>query len=663
MTKNNKKSLTTEQKAVVTFNGRHSIVQAVAGSGKTTTLIKRVEFLIKNKNISPSDILILMYNKDAQVSFDNKLSKIKGLAIKPKVRTFHSFAKSIVDGNDSNYDRGQHDLLEPLTAKLFLKQSLMVNTPKNKAPSVAAIEELELFITYCKANNISPDSCETSEEIAGIDGNTELNRLAFGSFNQLCKDKKKRTFDDLLLGAMFDLIEFPQCVNNIKYIIVDEYQDVNLVQHSIIRLLTQQNTNVMVVGDSNQCIYGFRGSDVQFIDHVFARDFKEVSNLPLSKSFRFGHAVSMIANRVMLKNTIRSNMLCVSSADNCKTDVKLATYENLINEIILFTQKTGTKAILARNRSDLTESLIYLKLMAAPCQVGKKISFSKQAEMAFIAMITTLSINASDASTISSEALQSCLQGFLDCVSLKITNSEAYKLRGLLKKSVPEFQSKLIQLLQKNDNDLNDETIKFISPQPISLSDTFLPILAKMRQLNIINIAIDSSGNRRQSNNISRIFNNLEDITESKHLTCQDFLKIFDHENTADGIILSTIHGTKGLEWDHVILLGLTDESFPHSKDDADIQEERRLYYVGITRCIKSLTLLPPHDNVLDKWITNKLYTTPAHNNPVATRFLYESDLVRAVEFSHVCTNSEMPQEFYSNPQYREYHQQLMTIK
>ena len=115
------KRLTLEQKAVVTFTGGHSIVTAVAGSGKTTTLIKRIEFLIKNVHVNPKDILILMYNKEAQVSFDNKLSKIYGLSVnRPEVRTFHSYARKLLVCNDQNFGRGQHHLLAPKETKTLL---------------------------------------------------------------------------------------------------------------------------------------------------------------------------------------------------------------------------------------------------------------------------------------------------------------------------------------------------------------------------------------------------------------------------------------------------------------------------------------------------------------------------------------------------------------
>lgn len=653
------KSLTCEQKAVVTFNKWHSIVEAVAGSGKTTTLIKRVEYLIKNQNINPDDILILMYNKDAQVTFENKLAKIKGLGNKPQVKTFHSFAKAVLDKNDIQYCRGRHELLDMLSTKKLLKQAYIENSP-HKAPDVNDIEELELFISICKANNIAPESCEHSELLECMDRNSEINRLAFASFNQLCTDLKKRTFDDLLLDAMRDLIELPSGIKKLQHIIVDEYQDVNYVQHTMIRLLTTENTKVMIVGDQAQCIYAFRGSNVNFIDHIFARDFKHVSKFRLSKSFRFGHAVSMLANRVMLRNPMSSDALCISDFDNFKTEVRLSNYEKLLPELMSCVKQVGTKAILARNRSDLTESLIYLKLLSEPYNVGKSSSFIRQDELTFIAMVMFLSLNETDILAIPSKFAQDSLQGFINCASLKVTTSEIYRLRSLLKKSTASFKSSLIQLLNTHKHALEPPIVTFIDQQPISLSQSLAGLFSKMLQLNIIDLAINSSGNRRQANNITRIMDNLINVTNSDNLTCQDFFKIFEHHNTADGVLLSTIHGTKGLEWDHVMLVGLNDDTFPHSKDSDEVQEERRLYYVGITRCIKSLTLLAPIDNVLNKWIENGWYTSPKHKKPIATRFLYESDINNAIAFSKVCVKGAfIPKEYYSNKQYREYHQQL----
>lgn len=661
MTQKKGKSLTSEQKAVVTFNQGHSIVEAVAGSGKTTTLIKRVEYLIKNKNVNPDDILILMYNKDAQVTFDKKLSKIKGLTNKPQVKTFHSFAKAILDKNDSLYGRGRHELLDMLSTKKLLKQAYIENSPSN-APDINDIEELELFIGICKANNIAPESCEHSDLLCGMERNSEINRLAFASFNQLCIDFRKRTFDDLLLDVMRDLIERPNCIKKYQHIIVDEYQDVNYVQHTMIRLLTTENTKVMIVGDQAQCIYAFRGSNVNFIDNIFVRDFESVSKLRLSKSFRFGHAVSMLANRVMIRNSMSSDALCVSDIDNFQTEVNLSNYEQLLPELSSCIKKDGTKAILARNRSDLTESLIYLKLLDVPYEASKSISFIKQNELTFIAMVAFLLLNDKDIFTIPSKLAQDSLEGFIRCTSLKVTATETYKLRALLKKSPLSFKSAVIQLLNTHKHDLEKPMVTFMTQHTVSLSDPLAGLFEKLQQLNIIDLAINFSGNRRQANNITRVIDNLIDVARSNHLVYQDFFKIFEHHNTAGGVLLSTIHGTKGLEWDHVVLVGLNDETFPHSKDDDDVQEERRLYYVGITRCIKSLTMLPPIDDVLNKWLVNGWYTSPKHKKPLATRFLYESDINNAIAFSKVCEKGVLiPQEYYSNKQYREYHQLIRS--
>ncbi|WP_318437865.1 ATP-dependent helicase [Photobacterium leiognathi] len=658
---NKSKSITSEQKKVVTFNGQHSIVTAVAGSGKTTTLIKRIEYLIKKLHISPQDILILMYNKDAQVSFEDKLLKINGLPSIPQVRTFHSYAKQIVTKNDKILNRGKHSLLDELSTKELLIQAYKESTGESYYKP-EDLEELELFINVCKANNISPESSE-SDEYTDINGNTAVNRSAFKAFNRLLKENNARTFDDLLLDAMNDLLQYPNCVNKPIHIIVDEYQDVNFIQHTLVRLLTDcSRTKVMIVGDSNQTIYKFRGSDVRFIENIFERDFPNVSHLHLSKSFRFGHAISMIANRVMLKNqSAKAEQLCISASENYATTVKLSNIAAMY-ELKSFTLCAGTKAILARNRSDLAESLVYLKLNNIPYNTNKSLSSAKQDELAFLSVIAYLALNYESKAFLDPSIIKIAMRGFLNCAELKITRSQYSKLMKTLSSDHSAFHTYILELLATLQHKLNDDIIKFISTQKLPRDKDLYELMTTFEALGVIDIAVDSSCNRRQANHVARLLENLKNLAASSPLQTHNLFNIFSHNNSKDGVVLSTIHGTKGLEWDHVMLTGLNDDSFPSSKDPDEIQEERRLFYVGVTRCIKSLTLHIPEDEMLSHWLEKGWYSTPKRT-PIATRFIYESDIQNAIIFSSVCGESKyIPKEFYRDQQYREYHQKSLKI-
>ena len=238
------KRLTWEQKNIVSHDTGHALVKAVPGSGKTTTLVKRVERLVK-KGTDPRSILILMYNKSAQVSFTEKLKAALHSNVIPEIRTFHSLALKIVGYAERNQIITKKELLTPEDSRYarLVKQAYRYGFDHEVGyiePS--EIENLELFIARCRAAAISPIDATTDPEFSSI--KREFIR-AYGRYCELLEESDLRTFDDCLIEAVSLLRNDNSLGSYFKHIIVDEYQDVNLIQHEMTRLLAKSDTSVM----------------------------------------------------------------------------------------------------------------------------------------------------------------------------------------------------------------------------------------------------------------------------------------------------------------------------------------------------------------------------------------------------------------------------------
>ncbi|MBS9764822.1 UvrD-helicase domain-containing protein, partial [Pseudomonas mosselii] len=142
---------------------------------------------------------------------------------------------------------------------------------------------------------------------------------AYGRYCELLEENSLRTFDDCLIEAVALLRNDSSLGAHFKHIIVDEYQDVNLIQHDMTRLLSKSDTSVMAVGDVNQCIYEWRGARPDFIGGLFERHYPNTKVFQLSCTFRFGHELSLMANSVIRRNSTKLTKLCVSHPSTPKT--------------------------------------------------------------------------------------------------------------------------------------------------------------------------------------------------------------------------------------------------------------------------------------------------------------------------------------------------------
>ncbi|WP_345840840.1 ATP-dependent helicase [Shewanella algae] len=638
------KRLTWEQTSVVRHDAGHALVKAVPGSGKTTTLVKRVERLVKT-GVEPGSILILMYNKSATVSFSEKLKlALKSDAI-PEVRTFHSLALKIVTLAERKQLINQKTLLTPDNYRYdgMVREAFRLGCSYEAGYiEQSDISDFETFVSRCRASAVTPADAAADPTFSKI--KPEFIR-AYGCYCELLEANGLRTFEDSMIEAVSLLRTYPGLAARFKHIIVDEYQDVNLVQHEMIRLLTKPDTSVMVVGDLNQCIYEWRGAQPDFMGGLFEQQFPNTTVFQLSCTFRFGHELSLIANSVIRRNSSKLTKLCVSHPSTPKTEVRLHLDNCLSTVLAALAKRRGTHAILSRTNANLAEAELALRLCGYSYRyLNGSSSLYARPEIGLIVVGMQLSVYGDLRLIDNHPYKRDILYGFLreagirwqqgqfkDALDALMTEIDVFSVLRRLFDNTPYQRGRLERLASVRNKD--DE------------SALASKVLQHLRVAGFIEGVGSDSVRSTASNDRQRGVARIEELLISNPIDVRTFLNLILHpkniSSDSEPITLTTIHGSKGLEWDNVILIGLNDCEFPGGKpgsgsqlpalttesiSNEELEVERRLFYVGITRAKLQLHLVAPLDESLSWWLKNSWDSTPK-KAAVATRFIYEAGL------------------------------------
>jgi DNA helicase-2/ATP-dependent DNA helicase PcrA len=637
------KRLTWEQKSIVSHNNGHALVKAVPGSGKTTTLVKRVERLVKT-GIDPRSILILMYNKSAQLSFTDKLNVTLKSGVIPEVRTFHSLAFKIIRYGEHQQLIKKKTLLKPSDYRYeqLVKEAYRYGFNHEANYIVPKeIEDFELFIAQCRASGVTAVDADTDPTFRDIKPEFIS---AYSHYCVLLETNRLRTFDDSLIEAVSVLRNDSSFANELKHIIVDEYQDVNFIQHEMIRLLSKSGSSVMAVGDINQCIYEWRGARPDFIAGLFEKHYLNSKVFQLSCTFRFGHELSLMANSIIRRNSAKLTRLCVSHPSTPKTEV-IMHFDNCLSKVLLnLSIDNGTQAILSRTKANLAEAEIALRLCGLPyTYLDGKTSLHTRTEIGMLVVGVMLCVYGDLQKLENHPDKKTLVYGFLKESGFRWKQGQLKEaLNALMVPNVDLFfvLGELFEGSQSQRDRL--ERLSIIRRKDGEETST-IDIFKRLRTEGFIDSLGSEGVTRISSNDQQRGIVRIEELLESNRINSYTFLNLILYPRgvsvDCQPFILSTLHGSKGLEWDNVVLIGLKDEEFPAGKPDNvnsiltsvnnpsindDIEEERRLFYVGITRTKQRLNLVIPFDEELTRWLKNG-WDSPPKKPPVATRFVYEA--------------------------------------
>lgn len=611
--------LTDEQKAIITAGYEHSVITAVAGSGKTSTLAWRIRYLLQQGH-DPDRMLVLMFNRSARVDFERKLREVTrrlGLAT-PEIRTYHAmglrlYKRFVREGylpgfSDNILTEQEISYQAWLLTRRLAPEDLADEIRRNKKDFV---ETATGFIDRVKTT-LSPAEI-VFEELGYADRHRYLIDL-FHSFEQWRKGQGRISYADMLYEPVMAIHQHQPLQrlvgNKMDLILVDEYQDTNEIQHLLLRYVAGDRARVTVVGDPDQTIYEFRGARPEFILKRFSDEFESPLEQTLSYSFRYGHRVALLANHLITHNTGRKDVLCHAHPTTPDTGITLHECENDGDTVVeLLRQHTPERlaetAILFRVWSQSVP--IELKLLAQqiPYRIdaGKGALFSREIQ-AVSALLTVMS---GKLANLPPEDRLGIARQLLRFPHVGLKEPELEQLAGFLAGFDHDWHQRLLAMdfdalapmaarkLRKLGEVLS-RLEGFTGPvhNAIAVYAEHTDLYEGIRSLALTHEAADE---RIDTVNGFRAYLGSLNVNVAGALEHLKTLKQQAGERASHGVLLSTIHRTKGLEWPVVILPGLQEKYLPYSPRPQDnprafLESERRLLYVAMTRTRQHLHLI-----------------------------------------------------------------------
>ncbi len=578
--------LNPEQQAAVKATDGPILILAGAGSGKTRALTYRVAYLIAEKKIAPENILVLTFTNKAAGEMMNRIRALlenepNAKGHQPVMGTFHSFCARILrrDGGTLGLPPGFaiYDEGDALDAIKEAMSNLDIPIQKTSPHAVRS--------TISGAKNELISSLEYPQYARGYFQETVAK--IYLEYQRILERNKALDFDDLLLSTIKLFQTDPAILTRyqiqFQYILIDEYQDTNPAQYLISKYLSNRHKNICVVGDASQSIYKFRGADFRNIVN-FQKDYPSAKVFNLEQNYRSTQTILDAAHSVISKN--RSHPILKLWTENSTGD-KLEIYEarNEVEEALFIISKLkpplSDYAVLYRtNAQSRTLEEQFLK-SGVPYKLVGGVSFYQRKEIKDVLSYLRL------------------LQNPVDSVSLK----RAEKIgKGRLTKVLylySEVQANISDYLTLDLLDLVLSKTGYLS----YIDDN--TEVGKMRVENV-----------KELRSVAEEFPSLTEFLENVALMeASDTPKHRSTDPLKEAVTLMTLHSAKGLEFPVVFIVGMEEGLFPHSRallDPQELEEERRLAYVGITRAKSKLFL---------SYARQRLYFGQRTNNLVS-RFL-----------------------------------------
>ena len=604
--------LNNEQLMAVSAPDGPSLVIAAAGTGKTRTLIYRLAWLVSKKNVDPSEVLLLTFTNKAA---DEMLSRAEELVNKQFNKgfsgTFHSFANRILRQHAEHVGFGRDfSILDTDDAKKLMRSCIdELGIDKKSFPKPEVLLSLFGVVSGQQGDLIS--AIEKRFEYADVTPDDILKIHALYGKKKLAANAMD--FDDLLIFAhkIFSenqkICEFYQ--QSFKYVLVDEYQDTNLLQAAIVNLLVEEHKNLMVVGDDFQSIYSWRGADFRnFLE--FEKIYPEANTYKLQINYRSSPEILNVANSVIAGNPeqFQKELSAVRDTGIKPKLVEIrdgSTQARFIIEAINDLRREGIKpsdcCILYRSHFHAMELQMELAREQVPYIVTSGVRFFEQAHIKDVCCLLRLLHNPSDwlafqrlmelFPKIGTKTAQKLFKFFDGRVNL-LHEDTSQQLNDMLPSAAAEIWEKMVPIFHayRSENLVTD---------PGEVIYRFNKIFYK----NYMEETFDNHKFRGEDIDglidFTTKFDSVESfLAEVALLTNLDTDAAAQAEQTEDERILrlSTVHQAKGLEWKVIFILFVNEDMFPSKKtvEDQGDAEERRLFYVAITRAEDLLFLMTP---------------------------------------------------------------------
>ncbi|MDD2258419.1 MAG: UvrD-helicase domain-containing protein [Bacilli bacterium] len=591
--------LNDKQKEAVLRTEGPVIIYAGAGSGKTRTLTYRIAYMIEYMNIPPFNILAITFTNKATNEMKFRLSEMLGNKLKElTISTFHSFCVRILRKEIKKL--GYENNFFILDDEDQLKIINEIYKEENYNKSFISPKQMQNKLNYYKCHDIKAD--------------TEMEISILRSYERKTKEYNSLDFQDLLIKTRELFAHFPRVLEKYqekyKYILIDEFQDTDNIQYDIIKMLANKYKNIFVVGDDDQSIYSFRGTNFKNM-HFFKKDFEGCFTVYLTQNYRSTQTILDGANKLISHNENREAKELFSNIEGSKYDVTIFQAYNekeevdyVLDEISTLKNK-GYKhkniAILYRNSSILRNyelGMIHRKL---PYKIYGGISYLRRMEIKDAIAYLKLLVDDNDFFS---------LKRIINVPVRNIGLTSVYKLE-LIKR---EKGYNIFNLIENSLEVLTEAKYKSL----LELKKIIVKYKSKLEQDSLVNIFsnyLTEIGYYDFLKGIDDNIDRVDNLNEFKSILYtmdeedldlnnkEKLLRFFDEATLSDnitrktnnnGILLSTIHSVKGLEFDVVFLVAMEEGIFPNPYrfvTEEEIEEERRVAYVAVTRAKQKLFL------------------------------------------------------------------------
>lgn len=604
-------ALSDEQKAIVEQVDGRMIVVACPGSGKTTTMLERVHYMISEKNIKPSDILVVTFTKAAAVEMQERYSRKYENEDGVCFATIHSICFSILR---QEFGLSANNILKEWEQIKHFKEKLKDSIDKIYLEDAAKMVIGK--ISY--ARNAGLDPCKEFQTLDLFGAEVKFPPL-YKSYEKLKKESNKIDFDDMLILCL-DLLKknavaLNKYQNLYKYIIIDEYQDTNKVQANIFYLLSAVHGNLCVVGDDDQSIYGFRSADSSIM-LSFKKKFPDAKKFSLSTNYRSGSKIVQYAGKLISNNSTRFKKKFVAGIEDAG-ELYLGHYEDELLENIAIIKwiednhNNGTEykdmALLYRTNKEAISILPLLKKKEIPVSIKENPGnihnhYIFEAVRCYY-ILSNMYDDKKDC--IPEEGIQYLIK-ILNCPS-RYLKTEFFKECNL---SVPSIKKCIKEYFKTNEYNSRRYERMLDAFEDLKCLLTWLKGKNPKRFLKtLVNSDFekwvkDSAEFRQTSYETAKAIMH-DIISEGESFeTMEEWMDyVGEYQefldgcgNNPNGIRLSTFHGAKGLEWEHVWVRNVTKGNVPsklslEENGDAGMEEERRMFYVAVTRAKKDVQI------------------------------------------------------------------------
>ena len=609
------------------------LILAGAGSGKTRTVTYRMAYMIKELGISPLNILALTFTNKAAREMKERAEQLIGdEANSLVVSTFHSFSVRLLKtysdriGYGRNFNIYDVDDQKSILNKIK-KEFNIINddlTPVKLANRISKLKE----------EGITVEGLEKEIDIR-IPAN-RLFRDIYQKYTEVLKANNAMDFSDLLLNAK-KVLEDPYVLERVqeryRYIMVDEYQDTNDIQYQIVSMIASKYKNICVVGDEDQSIYAFRGANINNILN-FERDYKEAFVAKLERNYRSTKTILDAANEIIKNNKSSKGKKLWTDGEKGEK-IKIYNALNAIDEADFIVKEIKNKKSVGVPYKDITilyrtnaqSRILEEKLLGnnVPYKIYGGMQFFQRKEIKDILAYMNLLNNKNDnhnflriinvpKRSIGDKTIERITEVAnekgLSLLDTLFYIDEIDGIRSGTKQVLKDFHKMMMEIYEDLDM--------------MSVKEVFDEIMTKTKYIDFIE---DNKEDRVK--NIEELLNSITEIEKrNPAISLSEYLDMVSLTASTDNmkedeefVKLMTIHSSKGLEFDYVYLAGMEEGLFPsisyYDVSEEEIEEERRLCYVAITRAKKELIIT--HASERMKWGQTEMFVKPS-------RFIFEMD-------------------------------------